>query len=1427
MGVIVPRTVTTVEPDASPGSKLSDFRDERFYVLLGSPGAGKTTAFEAEAGHVDDSLYLTARQVRSHTRPRSEWREKTLFIDGLDEVRAGQQGVRKPLDCILDFLRYRLDSPRARLSCRSAAWLTTSDIKAISSVPGYERPWVLQLDPLTEKDVREILDHRLGKAAYGFFEAAHSRRLHGLLDNPLSLEMLVKAMGKGDEWPESRVETFEQACLTLATELNDEHRTADRYGPPARPLRVLDAASRIAALYLLAGKDGIAWDGSDVDDPDSVLLINKTSDCDRRSTRLAWESGLFVPQRSMPGLPHGLLALDDEDDFSVPQPPPGTHLPVHEHVAEYLAARHLKKAVAGTAVLARVLSLLTAGGGVPSPLRGVAAWLAALCPDARRLLIDLDPVGVVAYGDIGVFDEDERAHVLDRLSAHAGPSADPWNLSYTALGGLVTPRTMNDLRSYMNGNSRSETVQQAVALLLRGVAAAPLRCGDQVSSKELLATARDSTWSLPVRHSALAAAIELPDNPDDVAMRMQLLKDINTGKVDDPVDDLRAYLFRDLYPGQLPPEEAWDYLPIPVNSIIGAQLYQSSPRHCGQLLDSLHARVTQSDYMWDISLEYLAWELLKRAIEADGESVQVERLYKWIELAAFNWGAGTWSHRQPDNAPFGGTDPVYTVQQWLANRPAVQKELLVEFLIDAERSDGRRLHLHAHEQELDLAFQAMEFRQTVFGGGQPDDFHEWCFQQALAMSAEFENPARWLVECAVEPRRRSMSADEWLPTALRRVDDDPVLVDQLRALAEHDRERRRREMQYRTRRPKRKATLASQVLEHRDALLKGAGPEGLLVELGRTYFGDHVTKAAADLFEGLRGELGRTNFGDFGEYPVDGAGRLRAKLASNDDATDVALNALARVPTGEAGPDIPEIMKLDGERRCAVWALPFLAGLDIMARRGADVPGILGEGLERAVWCYLATPLNDPEVPGWFADLLESHAEMVATVFVKLHRNRIRSKQDDSALLPLDERYRHVARLALPDLLKAFPAKGYGTQLLLLRQVLVAAILHVPEEVASRVRKRMAVRKMNGAQRITWLGAGVAVAPSEFVPHAVAFVEEGRPARGKHLVDVLHAVRKAYKDRPLFDAATEPAAVASLVSTLGRRHRPFWSGVEGGAGGYTVLDNASTLVEHMILGCLADNPARDASLELDRLSKDSSLKEWHNTLKEAVEGQQELRYSTEHSIPTVEEVEYVLRDGPPASAADLTALVVDRLERLARDIRDSSTDDWQQYWNEDKGRKNERRPPWPKDENWCRNALLSALRRRLPRGVDAHQEASYAEEARADIRVCFGSHAIPIEIKKSSHRELWSAMRKQLMAKYTRDPESAGHGVYVVLWFGSGGPEPAKTPPTGSRPKSPDELARRLKEDLSEAERLRIKIVVVDVSRPATVACAGRSARRR
>lgn len=43
-----------------------------------------------------------------------------------------------------------------------------------------------------------------------------------------------------------------------------------------------------------------------------------------------------------------------------------------------------------------------------------------------------------------------------------------------------------------------------------------------------------------------------------------------------------------------------------------------------------------------------------------------------------------------------------------------------------------------------------------------------------------------------------------------------------------------------------------------------------------------------------------------------------------------------------------------------------------------------------------------------------------------------------------------------------------------------------------------------------------------------------------------------------------------------------------------------------------------------------------------------------------------------------------------------------------------------------------------------------------------------MEIKRSCHPELWSAIRTQLVAKYTCDLATGGHGVYLLFWFGSG-----------------------------------------------------------
>lgn len=181
----------------------------------------------------------------------------------------------------------------------------------------------------------------------------------------------------------------------------------------------------------------------------------------------------------------------------------------------------------------------------------------------------------------------------------------------------------------------------------------------------------------------------------------------------------------------------------------------------------------------------------------------------------------------------------------------------------------------------------------------------------------------------------------------------------------------------------------------------------------------------------------------------------------------------------------------------------------------------------------------------------------------------------------------------------------------------------------------------------------------------------------------------------------------------------------------------------------------------------------------------------------------------PANAADLAALATHHLKTIAKRVRDGNTSDWRQYWNFAKGWS----PVNPRHEDLCRDALLSDLRLELKQsGIDAQPEGRYADDKRADIRVAYRSRLnVPVEIKKSNHRGLWTSIRDQLVEKYTRDPGCDGYGVYVVLWFGSDRVVPS---PAGKRPSCAEALEEDLVRSLGASERLKLSIVVVDVAQP-------------
>ena len=352
---------------------------------------------------------------------------------------------------------------------------------------------------------------------------------------------------------------------------------------------------------------------------------------------------------------------------------------------------------------------------------------------------------------------------------------------------------------------------------------------------------------------------------------------------------------------------------------------------------------------------------------------------------------------------------------------------------------------------------------------------------------------------------------------------------------------------------------------------------------------------------------------------------------------------------------------------------------------------------------------------------------------------------------------------------------------------------------------------MDVAQRTLWLGAGMLVSPDLYLAAAMEFIGGGATVRVQHLMGFV-----VPDGQPLFLMEWSTEQLAMVVRGVGARVEPwrFPGGNEGKAYLMTPADEAADKARHLLsawLDRLAKKPGAEAADALESLADAPELAAWRHDILEARDQQVVLRRAHLHQIPTADEVRKVLQDGQPANPADLLALLVPRLEQLATEIRDGNTNGWRQYWNVDC----HGRPEEPRPEPVCRDALLSALRNRFPTGVnvvDLQPEAQYADGKRSDIRVAYSGHAVPVEIKKNTHPRLWSAINDQLIDQYARAPESGGHGVYLVLWFGA---KHTKTvPPSGRRPKTPEELRERLVGELSPDQRRKIKVVVVDVRGP-------------
>ena len=447
------------------------------------------------------------------------------------------------------------------------------------------------------------------------------------------------------------------------------------------------------------------------------------------------------------------------------------------------------------------------------------------------------------------------------------------------------------------------------------------------------------------------------------------------------------------------------------------------------------------------------------------------------------------------------------------------------------------------------------------------------------------------------------------------------------------------------------------------------------------------------------------------------------------------------------------------------------------------------------------------DTPYWYQWLLARHPEVVADVLIAFVRSELRNGRShisEAPKLAFSKEHEAVASLVSLTLLELFPVRCASAQLGLLNALLIAALLHCESEAFEKlIEHKLSLPSMNIAQRVYWLAAGLLASPAAYRATIESSVS-GREQRIRHLADFFTMYRHQSAWARLF-SRLGAQELELLICLLGGAYRPIsYSSQTMSYDGAQVM---TTDLVTALINRLSSLPSTEATTALESLSSDKALHPWRFKLMDSASRQSLIRREASFRHKDVNQILQVLDNLKPANAADLATLTMNILSDMAERIRDGNTSDWRQYWNVD----SHNRPQDQKPEDGCRDTLLSDLRLRFqPLGIDAQPEGRYADDKRADIRVMYGDFNVPVEVKKSTHPDLWSAIKTQLIANYTRDPGADGYGIYLVFWFGEKG---CQMPPSGKRPTSAYELQERLLDTLSADEKFKISICVIDASK--------------
>ena len=391
------RKLACIERDGAWKEVRQDRIDRLFgsvVAVLGDPGMGKTTLLR-RLGQGKGMTYVHAADLLLADDPGTLIPEDARpVVDGLDEIAC--PGTGSAVAAVLERLDEAESMPPV-LACRAAEWRGAADLARLEDAY-VDEPTVLYLTPFDGDEAREFLAGEFpGCRVDALLRHVGDSGLARAWGNPLVLRLLGEAARGGDDLPGTRAELLDRGCRAMAGR--------DIGAGIALPVgadedELLLAAGAVCATLLLCDLRGV-HDGLPAATPAGCANV-------------ADFVGLPLAGAAADALATRLFRAEGGGRFSY----------FHRAVAEYLGARWLTRCIDEGVADERVLAPFEAGGGVPTALRCLHAWLARLGPVLAGRCIAADPYAVLRDGETETLDLERARALLAALGERSGE--DPW-----------------------------------------------------------------------------------------------------------------------------------------------------------------------------------------------------------------------------------------------------------------------------------------------------------------------------------------------------------------------------------------------------------------------------------------------------------------------------------------------------------------------------------------------------------------------------------------------------------------------------------------------------------------------------------------------------------------------------------------------------------------------------------------------------------------------------------------------------------------------------------------------------------------------------------------------------------------------------------------------------------------------------------------